>query len=324
MNQRRIFLYNIAASSLAYWSPATVGAQSYPSKPIRLVVPFPAGSTTDMVARTYATHVSQALGQPIVIENKAGADGLIAGQEVARAAGDGHTLFLATNSPMAAGPAMKKNPPYDPLKDFSPIADLGRYTFFMVVHPSVPANSLDDLVKLAKESPGKLSYATGNTTGILGVAQFCSLAGIQMTHVPYKGEPQAMLDLLAGRVQAMMVSSGTSIAHLRDGKIRALAVATSNRSPLLPNVPTMVEAGVTKFTITSWAALYGPANMPKPVIERLNREFMAAAQKPEVKAAMEKIAFIQTGSTPEGLATHTKEQYDSYRSALLSAGITPE
>lgn len=321
---RRNALQVISAAVAAASLPVSVWGQSYPSKSIRLVVPFPAGSTTDMVARTYSVQVSQALGQPVVVENKAGADGLIAGQEVSRASGDGYTLFLATNSPMAAGPAMKKNPPYDPLKDFSPIADLGRYTFFMVVHPSVPANSLADLVKLAKESPGKLSYATGNTTGILGVAQFCSLAGIQMTHVPYKGEPQAMLDLLAGRVQAMMVSSGTSIAHLREGKIRALAVATASRSPLLPNVPTMVEAGVSKFTITSWAAVYGPPNMPKAIVERLNKEFMTAAQRPEVKAAMEKIAFIQTGSTPEGLAAHTKEQYDSYRAALRAAGIEPE
>ena len=302
----------------------TAAAQSYPGKPIRLVVPFPAGSATDTVARSFGASVSQAIGQPILVENKAGADGAIAGMEVVRAAPDGYTLLFATNSPMAAAPALKKSPPYDPLRDFTPIADIGRYTFFVVVHPSVPAKTIAELIGHAKDNPEKISYATGNTTGIMSTAQFSHLAGIRMVHVPYRGEPQALTDLIAGRVQLMVVSAGTSVPHIRDGKLRALAVITGKRSPILPDVPTLGEAGMPAFSITSWAALYGPAKLPRDIVDRLNREFMAAAQRPEVQATLEKQAFIFTGSTPEGLGAFTRDQYDDYRAMMRAVGMEPE
>ncbi len=318
------YLLRLLTSLLLGLSASWVGAQGFPSKPIRLVVPFPPGSATDTIARAFAGAMAPTLGQPVVVDNKAGADGAIAGVDVVRSAADGHTLFFATNSPLAAAPAMKKAPPYDPLTDFTPIVDVGRYTFFVVVHPSVPVTTLAEFIALAKAQPNQINYGTGNTTGIVSVAQFASLAGIRMTHVPYKGEPQALLDLLAGRVQMMVISAGTSMPHLREGRLKALAVTLPTRSPILPQAPTMAEAGLPQFSLISWAAVVGPARMPAEVVERLNREFIAAMSKPEVTAVVERQAFQLTGSTPGRLGAFMKEQLDSYRSTLKAAGIEPE
>jgi tripartite-type tricarboxylate transporter receptor subunit TctC len=296
----------------------------YPAKAIRVVVPFPAGSATDTITRVLSNSVSQSLGQTLVVENKAGADGAIAAAEVAKAAPDGYTLLMATNSPMSAVPAMKKSPPYDPVADFTPITDIGRYTFFIVVHPSVPAKTLAELIDYARANPSKLNYATGNTTGIVSTAYFASLAKIEIVHVPYKGEPQALTDLVAGRVQMMFCSSGTSMPQIREGKLRALVTTLAKRSHLLPEVPTIGEAGMPQFSITSWAGLFGPAKMPREVVERLNKEFAAAMARADVQAAMEKQAFALTPSSPEKLAAFVKEQMESYRRILRAAGVEPD
>jgi tripartite-type tricarboxylate transporter receptor subunit TctC len=310
-----------AALAALVAAPPPAAAQAFPTKPIRLVVPFPAGSATDGIARVFGASVSQAIGQPVLVENKAGADGVIAGTEVVRAAPDGYTLLLATNSPLSAAPAMKKVPPYDPITDFTPITDIGRYTFFVVVHPSVPAKSIAELIAHAKANPGALNYATGNTTGIVSTALFASLAGVNLLHVPYKGEPQALTDLIAGRVQMMFVSAGTSVPHIREGRLRALAVTLDRRSPQLPEVPTIAEAGMPQFRLTSWAGLFGPAKLPREVVDRLNREFVAAMERPEVRQGMDKLGVIISGSTPEQLGALVREQYDSYRATIKAAGI---
>ena len=314
------FLLSFAILGLA----ASALAQPFPSKPLRIIVPFPAGSATDTVARILGGSVSQAVGQPVVVDNKAGADGAIAASEVAKAAPDGYTMLLATNSPMSVVPVMKKSPPYDPIADFTPITDVGRYTFFIVVHPEVPAKTLQELIGYAKANPGKLNYATGNTTGIVSTALFQSLAGIQMLHVPYKGEPQAIVDLLANRVQLIFASSTTSVPHIRDGKLRAIVTTLPKRSSVLPNVPTIAEAGMPEFSIVSWAALFGPAKMPREVTERLNKEFVAAMGRPDVQAAMEKQAFALSPSSPERLGAYVKEQLEAYRKTMAIAGIQPE
>jgi tripartite-type tricarboxylate transporter receptor subunit TctC len=308
------------ALALASW---TVQAQ-FPAKSIRVVVPFPAGSATDTVTRVLSASVSQAIGQPLLVENKAGADGAIAAAEVAKSPADGYTLLMATNSPMSAVPAMKKVPPYDPVADFTPITDVGRYTFFIVVHPDVPAKSLAELIAYARANPGKLNYATGNTTGIVSTAFFAAQAQIRMVHVPYKGEPQALTDLVAGRVQVMFCSSGTSVPMIREGRLRALVTTLPRRTHLMPEVPTIAEAGMPQFSITSWAGLFGPAKMPRAVVERLNREFVAAMGRADVQAAMEKQAFALSPSSPERLADLVKEQMESYRSTLRAAGVEPE
>lgn len=296
----------------------------FPAKPIRVVVPFPAGSATDTITRVLAQSVSQSIGQTVVVENKAGADGAIAAAEVAKAAPDGHTLLMATNSPMSAVPAMKKNPPYDPVADFTPITDVGRYTFFIVVHPSVPAKTLKELIDHARANPGKVNYATGNTTGIVSTAFFASLAKIDLVHVPYKGEPQALTDLVAGRVQLMFCSSGTSMPQIREGRLRPIVTTLAKRTHLLPELPTIAEAGMPEFSITSWAGLFGPAKMPAAVVERLNKEFVAAMGRSDVQAAMEKQAFALSPSSPRELAAFVKEQMESYRRILRAAGVEPD
>lgn len=296
----------------------------FPAKPIRVVVPFPVGSATDTITRVLAQSVSQSIGQTVVVENKAGADGAIAAGEVAKAAPDGHTLLMATNSPMSAVPAMKKNPPYDPVADFTPITDVGRYTFFIVVHPSVPAKTLKELIDHARANPGKVNYATGNTTGIVSTAFFASLAKIDLVHVPYKGEPQALTDLVAGRVQLMFCSSGTSMPQIREGKLRPIVTTLAKRTHLLPELPTIAEAGMPEFSITSWAGLFGPAKMPAAVVERLNKEFVAAMGRSDVQAAMEKQAFALSPSSPRELAAFVKEQMESYRRILRAAGVEPD
>jgi tripartite-type tricarboxylate transporter receptor subunit TctC len=296
----------------------------FPAKPLRVIVPFPAGSATDTITRILAGSVSQSIGQPVVVENKAGADGAIAATEVAKAPPDGYTLLMATNSPMSAVPAMKKNPPYDPVADFTPITDVGRYTFFIVVHPSVPARTLSELIAYARANPGKLNYATGNTTGIVSSAYFASLAGIEMLHVPYKGEPQAMTDMVAGRVQLMFASSSTSVPQVREGKLRALVTTLARRSALLPEVPTIAEAGMPQFSLTSWAGLFAPAKLPREVLDRLNKEFVAAMGRPDVQAAMDRQAFALAPSSPHKLAEFVKEQLESYRKVLSAAGVQPE
>jgi len=309
---------------LAFALLAGAAQAQFPAKPIRVVVPFPAGSATDTVARVLSASVSQAIGQPLLVENKAGADGAIAAAEVAKSPADGYTLLMATNSPMSAVPAMKKVPPYDPVADFTPITDVGRYTFFIVVHPDVPAKSLDELIAYARANPAKLNYATGNTTGIVSTAFFAAQAQIRMVHVPYKGEPQALTDLVAGRVQVMFCSSGTSVPMIREGRLRAVVTTLPRRSHLLPEVPTIAEAGMPQFSITSWAGLFGPARMPRPVVERLNKEFVAAMGRADVQSAMEKQAFALSPSSPERLADLVKEQLESYRSTLRAAGVEPE
>lgn len=309
--------------ALALAAPLAAIAQ-FPGKPIRVVVPFPAGSATDTVTRILANSVSLSVGQPLVVENKAGADGAIAAAEVAKSPGDGYTLLMATNSPMSAVPAMKKNPPYDPVRDFTPITDVGRYTFFIVLHPSVPAKTLPELIAYARANPGKLNYATGNTTGIVSTAFFSSQAAIKMVHVPYKGEPQAITDLVAGRVQLMFASSSTSVPHVREGRLRALVTTLPKRSSLLPEVPSIAEAGMPQFSITSWAGLFGPAGVPREVVQRLNKEFVDAMARPDVQAAMERQAFALSPSTPGELAAFVKEQMESYRRILAAAGVQPE
>ena len=310
--------------SLLVLALALPAQAQFPSKPIRVVVPFGAGSSTDIVMRIIAQPLGQALGQSVVVENKPGADGAIAAVDVAKAPADGHTLILGTNSPFSATPHLRKSLPYDPLNDFTPVSLVGYYTFFVVVHPSVPAKTLPDLVAHARANPGRLNYATGNTSGIVMTAMLTSQAGMQVVHVPYKSEPPAITDLLSGQIHMMISSYATVAPHLREGKLRALVTTLPNRSPLMSDVPTIVEAGFPKFSVSPWAGMFGPARMPREVTERLNKELGALLVRSDVRESLAKQAFDPKGSGTAEFSGFVREQLDVWGKAIRDAGIKAE
>jgi putative tricarboxylic transport membrane protein len=296
----------------------------FPSKPVRVVVPFGAGSSTDIVMRIIAQPLGQALGQPIVVDNKPGADGVIAAVDVMKASPDGHTIMLATNSPLSAAPHLRKALPYHPINDFTPLSFVGNYTFFIVVHPAVPARSLAELISYARANPGKLNYATGNTTSIVSTAMFATLAKINMQHIPYKTEPPAITDILSGQIHLMFSSYSTVAPHLQVGKLRALVTTLPERSPLMPEVPSIVEAGFPKFPIVPWAGMVGPAKMPKEAVDRLNGELNAVLKRPEVREALAKQAFAPRGSTVAEMTAIIRDQLEIWGKAIRDAGIQAE
>lgn len=312
----------IAALCMA--ATAHAAAAGFPNKPIRLLIHFPAGSSTDVIGRVLAERAAATLGQSIVVDNRPGADGAIAAAEVKRSAPDGYTIMLATNSAMSGVPVMKKSPPYDVTQDFTPITDVGRYTFFVYINQQMPAKTLQELVAQAKAHPGTFTYAAGNVTGQLSFAQIALASGIDATHVPYKGEPPAMTDLVAARVDAMVATAGTGLPYVQTGKLRALAVITQKRSPALPDVPTVREAGFPQFSIEPWAGLFGPAKMPREAIEALNREFVAAMKNPDVSKKLASQYFPFSPSTPEALGTLVKRQLEVHREIARSAGVQPD
>lgn len=297
---------------------------TYPTKPIHLISFGAPGTGTDIVTRILAPPLSRALGQTVVVENKPGADGAIIGNYVARASADGYTLMMGTNSPLVAAPLLHKNVGYDPITDFTPISFVGRFTLYLIVHPSVPASNLAELLDYARANPNKLNYATGNTAAILAAAQLLNFGDVKMVHIPYKSEPAAVTDLVGGSVQVMFAQSSTSLALIRDGKLRALATTNAKRTQYLPNVPTMAEAGMPRFSLYGWAAVYGPAKLPKEVVDRVNYEVNAALMLPEVRDQLEKQDFAYSGSTPAEMDALLKEQIKIWERTMKDAGIVPE
>lgn len=302
---------------------AAASAQ-YPQKPIRLVVPFPPGGAADLTARVVAGPLGQLLGQPVVLDYKAGADGAIAGNDVKNAAPDGYTLLFGTNTGMCAAPVLRKNPPYDPLNDFTPVALVGKFGFFVFTHASVPAGSMKEFIAYVKANPGKLNYGTGNSTSIITTAQLATIEGLQMQHIPYKGDAPSTLDLVAGRIQLLIATPGSVLPHVKDGKVRALATLLPSRSPLLPDAPTMQETGLKDIPIQPYAAIYGPARMPKEVVDRLAKATQEAMAQPGVKEGVARHAFEAQSSNPEQLAAFHREQLDLWRKTMKDVGIHPD
>ena len=299
-------------------------AQAYPSKPIRFVIPFGAGSATDALARIIGQELEQTLGQPIIVVQKPGADGALAAGEVKRAAPDGYTLLFGTNSPLAVAPNMQKEPPYNVLIDFTPISFLGENSFFIVVHPSVPANSLAELIAVAKAAPKPLNYAAGNTYAFVSMAMLAARNKIELEAIRYKSEPDAIADLLSGRVQVMNGTATSVAAHVKAGKLKALATMLDVRSPLMPDLPTIIEAGQRQFPIVPWFALVGPADLPAEVVATMNKAMAAALAKPAVREQVERHGFIPKSSTPAALAAYMKEQLAVWKAALKDSGIEPQ
>jgi tripartite-type tricarboxylate transporter receptor subunit TctC len=296
----------------------------YPNKPIRLIVPFPPGGAAEVGARIFAQPLGQALGQPVVIETKPGADGAIAADATMKAAPDGYTLFYATNTAFSWVPSVRKDPPYDPVNDFTPVSMVGQFGFFLFSHPSVPATSMKELLAHIRANPGKLNYGSGNSTSIVSTAQLLQREKLDVVHVPYKGDGPLMVDLLGGRVHFAIATPGTAAPQVREGKLHALATLLPSRSPLLPDAPTMAEAGLKDLSVTPWGGVFGPKGLPRDVSDRVSRELQAVLKRPEVREAFGKLAFEPRGSTPEELAAFTREQLAVWRRAIADAGIKPE
>jgi tripartite-type tricarboxylate transporter receptor subunit TctC len=299
-------------------------AQPYPSKPIRFIVGFPPGGSADPTTRIVGQALSEQLGQPVVVENRPGADSAIAAEQVTRIAPDGYTIMFASNSAMTAAVALRKAPTYDPLKDFTPISMVGRATVFFYVHPSVPAKSMKEFIDHAKANPGKLAYGTGNPLSILYTQQLTSATGIEMLHVPYKGEGPLNPDIIAGRVQSSFLSTSTALSLAKDGKLRPLAVLLPKRSPLLPEVPTIDEAGVPQVTVRQWAGVFGPPRMPREIVDRLNKEVNAALKRPDVLEKLQGYGYAAEGSTPERLLEINRDDLALWRRLVKEANIPLE
>jgi tripartite-type tricarboxylate transporter receptor subunit TctC len=302
------------------WAGA-VHADTFPSRQITIVVPFAAGSGTDSIARIIGQQLSVALKQSVLIENKVGASGVIAATYVARSAPDGYTLLMATNSTHSANPFLFKSLSYDPVRDFAPVARAGSYVFMLVVNKDLPAKTLPELVAYAKANPGKLTYASGNTTGIVAGETLKSKAGIDVLHVPYKSTPPAINDVLGGRVSMMVIDMAPGLEHVRAGNFRALAVTTKERSALLPDLPSLAEAGIPGYDVTSYAALFAPAGTPKEIVDRLNAEVPKIIADPEARKRIAVTGFDAFSGPPETLAAFIQSELVTWGKLIKDAGI---
>ncbi len=315
----RVSLLALLSATLS--ASALAQTPAYPTRTITLVLPFAAGSGTDTTTRIISKELGTALGVGMVIDNKAGANGSIAASYVARAAPDGYTLFVTTNTTHSANPYLLKTMSYDPMKDFTPIARTGDLPFMLVINPEIPANSVQELIALAKKEPGKYSYASGSSSAIVSGATFARLAGLDLLHVPYKSSPPALTDVIAGRVSMMFVDVLTGLPHVNGKALKALAVTTKNRSALLPELPSMDEAGVKGFDISSWQGYLGPANMPKDVVLKLNGEIQKIINRPEIKKALGERGMEAFSGPPEEFEKFLKDQLVVWEKLIADAGI---
>jgi len=303
-------------------SPAQ--AETYPARTITIITPFAAGSVTDATARMIGQYLQDALGQSVIIENRAGAGGLPAANAVARAKPDGYTLFLTTNSTHSAANGLYKNVPYDPIKDFTPIARIGSFPSFIAVHPGVPANSMAELIAYAKSNPGKLSYGVGNSTAHIVGETIKKRTGTDIVRVNYRSNPAVVTDLVAGHIPMAIPDFNTGLPQLNVQKVRALAVLTKERNPALPNVPTLSETVMPGFDILAWAGMFGPANLPPDVTKAI----ADATQKALTTASV--IDRLNAGGTqvfwsgPQDFSEFVKTELTKWTAAIKEAGIEPE
>jgi tripartite-type tricarboxylate transporter receptor subunit TctC len=312
----------VAAGALSFSPP--VHADDYPTRPITLVAIFGPGSASDTICRLVGERLGEALKTTVVVENRAGANGALAAMYVARAAPDGYTLLMATNSPLSAVPFMMKKVPYDPIKDFTPVTRMGSYTLMLVVHPSIPANNVKELIAYAKANPGKLSFASANTSGIVAGETLKHWAGLDILHVPYKSAPPALQDLIAGRVSMMFTDLTTGLPHVQSGALRALATTRIKRSSLFPELPTMDEAGVEGFDMDSWAAIVAPAHTSPEIVTKLNNALRPIIDGPAIKTTLAQVGFEAFSSSPKELDDFIKAQLGKWEKMVNDAGIQPE
>lgn len=305
--------------------PASAHAQEYPSKSIKLIVPFPAGGATDIVSRVIAQQLGTELGQSVVVDNRAGAAGVIGSEAGARAAPDGYTLLLTTSSTHSIGPLLNPKISYSPIKDFTPILYLAESPQVVVVPPNSPINSIPELIAFAKANPGKLNFGSAGTGGIphLSAERFQAMTGIRMTHVPYKGTALAMPDLMAGRLDVMFDSISTALPHIRDGKVRALAVTTRERSSVAPELPPLSQF-VPGYESLTWFGVFGPAGLPQPIVDKVNAALNRALRNPEVLLQLAKLGFDPGGGTPEDFRKKMAAESAMWKRVIEDGKITLE
>jgi tripartite-type tricarboxylate transporter receptor subunit TctC len=303
-------------------SPAD--AQTYPTRPVTIVTPFAAGSVTDATARAIAAHLQAALGGTFIVENRAGAGGMLAASAVAKATPDGHTLLITTNSTHSAAPGLFKVVPYDPIKDFTPVARIGSFPSLIAVNPNQPIKSMQELVARAKANPGKLSMAHGNSTGQITIEALKARTRIDIARVPYRSNPTAMADLIAGHIPLMVPDFGTGLPQLRAQKIRPLAVLTRERSATLPDVPTLHETVMPNYDLLAWAGMFAPAGLPAPIGERISGELQKMLSKPDVKARLlnSGVEVFYTG--PKEFDAYVKSELTKWTGLIKEVGIQPE
>jgi len=314
-------------ASLAFAAALACGAaaaQSYPAKPITIVIGSSPGSTTDGLARAVGTQFTKETGQPVVVDSRPGAFGGIAAQMVARAAPDGYTLFMTTNTTQAANPHLVKNLPYNPIKDFAPVGQLVQGYMLMVVNPSLKANNVQDFVALAKREPGKLSFGSGSSSARVATELFQHMTATRLTYVPYKANPPAVLDLVGGQTDVMIVDLTTSLPQVKSGKLRALGVSSPKRSSLVPDVPTIAEQGLPGYEASYWNALYAPAGTPAPVIQRLNELMRKAMATEPVRRFVADNGMEVTPTSAEELGRFQLAELDRWGRIIKDAGIQPE
>lgn len=319
---RHLMLVLIAVPCVATAAPA----QQYPTRPIRLVVPWASGSPSDVLGRLVALRFSATLGQPVVVDNRAGASGTIGSTVVARAAPDGHTLLMAGTATHGQAPALRPKLAYDPVKDFAPISVIASVPFILVVSPSVPAKSVKELVALAKSRPGELNYAssgTGTTTHLTGEL-FKRATGIDMIHVPYKSTEPATIDLSSGRTHVMFSGIAVLMPHVKAGRLRGLAVASAERSVLLPNLPTMIESGVPGFTAAVWSSLMAPGATPPEIVARLHAETVKMLNDPGMREKLLALGLELVGSTPREFRAYLNEELAKWGKVITALGIKEE
>lgn len=320
---KKFLFASLLGVCLTGWVPQAL-AQAWPSKPIRLVLQFPPGGSTDAVARILAQTMTTSLGQPVLVENRPGADGAIAGEYVARAEPDGYTFFLASNTPMMQVPLLKKNPPYDPVKSFTPVSLVGRYIYVLVTSPTLQAQNVNELLTYARANPGKLNYGSYSGVTQLMHTRIKQGAKADLNFINYKGEAPTISDILGGHVQMTFATPTTTLQHIKEGKLRALAMLLPTRYSQLPNVPTAQEAGLPPLPAATWAALFGPAKLPNEIAQRMNKELNAAMAKPEIRDRIDKLGFDLAGSTPAELGVFVQEQLGAWGKAFADAGLQPE
>jgi tripartite-type tricarboxylate transporter receptor subunit TctC len=311
----------ILVTALATLLNTALRADDYPTRPITLIAVFGPGSASDTICRIIANKLGPALGQPVVVEDRPGADGALAALYVHHQPADGYTLLMGTNSPLSADPFLHKDVNYDPVKDFVPITRVGSFTLMLVVNPNLPIHSVKEMINYAKANPGNLTFASGNTAGIVALERIKHDTGISMLHVPYKSTPPALEDIIAGRVSMMLADFTTAMPHVNAGTLRALAVSRIRRSALFPDLPTMDEAGIEGFNLDTWAGVVAPAGTPPPIVTKLNGALRKIIDSPEAQAQFKNVGFEGFSSTPEELGDFIKAQLTLWEKMIKDANI---